>query len=41
VNAAARKYLRPERAVFLLLGDHEKIGAGMSDLDMGDLKVMQ
>jgi len=26
VNAAARKYARPDKAVFLLLGDREKIG---------------
>ncbi len=27
VNAAARKYARPDKAVFLLVGDREKIGA--------------
>ena len=26
VNAAARKYARPEKAVFLLVGDPDKIG---------------
>jgi zinc protease len=41
VNAAARKYARPERAFFLLLGDREKIGTDMRDLGMGELKVMQ
>jgi hypothetical protein len=41
VNAAARKYARPERAFFLLLGDRQKIGTDMRELGMGELKVMQ
>jgi zinc protease len=41
VNAAARKYARPERAFFLLLGDREKIGTDFRDLAMGELKVIQ
>ena len=37
VNAAAKKYVRPERAFFVLLGDREKIGTSTGDLGMGEL----
>jgi len=32
---------RPERALFLLVGDREKIGTDMPDLGMGELRVIQ
>jgi len=32
---------RPERALFLVLCDREKIGTDMRDLGMGELKVIQ
>jgi predicted Zn-dependent peptidase len=32
VNAAARKYARPDQAFFLLVGDREKIGPQLAEL---------
>ena len=41
VNSAARKYARPDRMLFLLLWDREKIGTDFRDLVMAELLVLQ
>ena len=41
VNAAARKYARPERAFYLLVGDRDKMGTGFGDLGLGELKRLR
>jgi zinc protease len=40
VNAAARKYAVPSAATYLLLGDRARIAAGIRDLGLGEVVVL-
>ncbi len=40
VNAAARKLLRPEEMVWVIVGDRRKIEAGIRELDLGPLLLL-
>jgi zinc protease len=40
VRAAAQKYAKPDRATVLLVGDLDKIEAGVRDLKLGDIVVL-
>jgi zinc protease len=40
VNGAAEKYATPSRATLLLVGDRSKIEAGVRELNLGDLVVI-
>ena len=39
-NAAAQKYARPEKAAFVLVGDHSKIGPGLAELKLGEVVLI-
>ncbi len=39
-NAAARKYARPEKAAFVLVGDYAKIGPGLKELTLGEIVLV-
>jgi zinc protease len=40
VNAIARRYARPEKQVFLFIGDRSKIETGVRKLNLGELVVL-
>ena len=39
VNAAARKYIAPEKTLFIVVGDRAKIGAELEKLNLGPIEV--
>jgi zinc protease len=39
-NAAAQKYARPEKASFVLVGDYSKIGPGLTELQLGEVVLL-
>jgi zinc protease len=40
VNNIARKYARPQKQVYLLIGDKAKIESGLKKLDLGEIVVL-
>lgn len=40
VNQAAQTYAVPGEATLLLIGDYAKIGPGLSELDLGEVTVL-
>jgi zinc protease len=40
VNAAARKFVLPSQLTWVVIGDRAKIEAGISDLKLGDIQVL-
>lgn len=40
VNAAARKVIQPDKLVWLIVGDRSKIEAGIRELNLGEMKVL-
>ncbi len=40
VNAVAKRIVTPDRVVYVIVGDREKIEAGLRSLDLGELKLI-
>lgn len=40
VNAAAKKFVQPGQLVWVVIGDRAKIEAGIKDLKLGDIKIL-
>ncbi|KAF0240501.1 MAG: peptidase M16 domain-containing protein, partial [bacterium] len=40
VNAAARKVIQPDKLVWLIVGDRSKIEAGIKELNLGEIKIL-
>jgi zinc protease len=39
VNAAARKYIAPDKTLFIIVGDRAKIGAELEKLNLGPIEI--